>query len=158
SHMVLLHLQSAVGLVVLTALAWALSEDRRSALNWRLIGAGLALQFAIAVLLLELPPARAALYSLNGVVDAWSKATQAGTSFVFGYIGGGDAPFEVTKPQHSFNLAFQALPLVLVISALSALLWHWRVLPAIVRGFAWALQKTMGIGGAVGLGSASTIF
>jgi len=91
-------------------------------------------------------------------VDALSKATQTGTSFVFGYVGGGDAPFEITKPQNAYSLAFQALPLVLVMSALSALLWHWRVLPTIVRGFAWALQKTMGIGGAVGLGAASTIF
>ncbi len=154
----LLHLQSAFGLIVLLTLAWLLSEDRRAAISWRLIATGLAMQLAIAILLLGLPPARAALFSLNSVVDALSKATLAGTSFVFGYVGGGAPPFEVTKPQNAYSLAFQALPLVLVISALSALLWHWRILPAIVRGFAWALQKTLRIGGAVGLGSASTIF
>jgi CNT family concentrative nucleoside transporter len=153
-----LQFQSGFGLLVLTALAWVLSENRRAAVSWRLIAAGLGLQIAIALLLLEVPPARNALYSLNGVVDALSSATRAGTSFVFGFAGGGPAPFDVTKPQNLYSLAFQALPLVLVMSALSALLWHWRVLPVIVKGFAFVLQKTLSIGGAVGLGSASTIF
>jgi concentrative nucleoside transporter, CNT family len=153
-----LQLQSAFGLIVLVFIAWALSENRRAAFSWRLILSALGLQIAVALLLLEVPLARAVLYSLNGAVDALSSATQAGTSFVFGYVGGGAAPFEVTKAQNLGSLAFQALPLVLVMSALSALLWHWRVLPVIVRGFAYGLQKTLSIGGAVGLGSASTIF
>jgi CNT family concentrative nucleoside transporter len=87
-----------------------------------------------------------------------SSATQAGTSFVFGFVGGGAVPFDVSKPQNLGSLAFQALPLILVISALSALLWHWRVLPVIVKAFSLVLQKTLAIGGAVGLGSAATIF
>jgi CNT family concentrative nucleoside transporter len=153
-----LQLQSAFGLIVLVLVAWALSEDRRAAFSWRLIVSALGLQIVLALVLLQVPFARAALYSLNGVVDALSTATQAGTSFVFGFVGGGAAPFEVTKAQNLGSLAFQALPLVLVMSALSALLWHWRVLPVIVRGFAYVLHKTLSIGGAVGLGSASTIF
>lgn len=156
--MSLLQLQSAFGLLVLTAIAWVLSEDRRAAFNWRLIAAGLGLQIAIAVLLLEVPFARDALYSLNAVVDALTQATQAGTSFVFGFTGGGEPPFDVTKPQNMFSLAFQALPLVLVMSALSALLWYWRILPIVVKGFAYVLQKTLGLGGAVGLGAAANIF
>jgi CNT family concentrative nucleoside transporter len=151
-------LQSAFGLGVLVLLAWALSEDRRAAFSWRIIAAGLGLQFAIALLLLELPVARAGLYSLNHVVDALSSATQTGTSFVFGYVGGAEPPFAVTNTRNLNSLAFEALPLVLVMSALSALLWHWRILPVIVRGFAYVLQKTLSIGGAVGLGSASTVF
>lgn len=143
---------------MLTALAWALSEDRRAAFNWRLIAAGLCLQIAIALLLLEVPLARNALYSLNGVVDALTRATQTGTSFVFGYVGGGEPPFDVAKPRNIYSLAFQALPLILVMSALSALLWHWRVLPVIVKGFAYLLQKTLAIGGAVGLSSAANLF
>src|SRR6185295_11998847 len=134
-----LQLQSAFGLVVLVALAWALSENRRAALSFRLIAAALALQIGLALLLLEVPPARNVLFSLNAVVDALSIATQVGTSFVFGFIGGGEPPFDVSKPQNLGSLAFQALPLVLVISALSALLWHWRVLPVIVKGFAYVL-------------------
>ena len=153
-----LQLQSALGLIVLVSAAWALSENRRLAFSWRLVATALALQIGLAAVLLEIPPARNALYALNTVVDTLSAATRAGTSFVFGYVGGGAPPFDVAKAQNMGSLAFQALPLVLVISALSALLWHWRVLPVVVKGFAYVLQKTMAIGGAVGLGSASTIF
>jgi CNT family concentrative nucleoside transporter len=153
-----LQLQSAFGLGVLILISWVLSENRREAFSLRLVVAAVALQLGLALLLLEVSPARSALYSLNAVVDALTRATQAGTSFVFGFIGGGTPPFEVTKPTNAYSLAFQALPLILVMSALSALLWHWRVLPVIVKGFAWVLQRALSIGGAVGLGSAATIF
>jgi CNT family concentrative nucleoside transporter len=150
-------LQAALGLAVLTGLAWLLSEDRR-AVRPRLILAGLGLQLLLALLLLKLPPAKELFLMLNRLVLALQEATLAGTSFVFGYIGGGDAPFETAYPQNGFILAFRALPLLLVISALSALLFHWRVLPVVVRGFAWVLRKTLGIGGALGLGAAANIF
>ena len=153
----ILHLQSALGIIAIIALAWLLSENRR-AFPWRTVIVGLGLQMGIALLLLKVPVARDVLFSLNGVVDALAAATKAGTSFVFGYTGGGPTPFTVTNPGAMSSFAFQILPLVIVISALAALLWYWRILPLIVGGFAWALQKTMGIGGAVGLGSAATIF
>lgn len=153
----ILHLQSALGIIAIIVLAWLLSENRR-AFPWRTVLVGLGLQMGIALLLLKISVARDVLFSLNGVVDALAAATKAGTSFVFGYTGGGAAPFVVTNPGAMSSFAFQILPLVIVISALAALLWYWRILPLIVGGFAWALQKTMGIGGAVGLGSAATIF
>ena len=144
-------LQSALGLTVLVGVTWLASEDRRS-VRPRLILAGLTIQLLLAALLLKLPPVKHLFLTLNGIVLALQEATRAGTSFVFGYLGGGDGPFETIYPQNAFVLAFQALPLLLVISALSALLFYWRVLPLVVRGFAWALRKTMGIGGALGLG------
>ena len=150
-------LQSGFGLLVLLALCWALSEDRRRP-PWRVALAGIAIQLVLAVLLLKIEPVRAAFGQLNRVVDALSAATQAGTSFVFGYLGGGKTPFTVTAPEASFVLALQALPLILVVSALSAVLAYWRILPAIVRGFAWALERTMGVGGAVGVSTAANIF
>jgi CNT family concentrative nucleoside transporter len=55
-------------------------------------------------------------------------------------------------------LAFRALPLVLVGSALSALLFHWRILPVVVKAFAWLLNRSMGRGGAVGVSSAVNVF
>ncbi len=151
------HLQSLAGIVAIIALAWVLSENRR-AFPVRTVASGLALQFALALLLLKIPAARNILFSLNSVVDALSQATRAGTSFVFGYVGGANAPFTITDPKGMTSFAFQILPLVIVISALAALLWHWRILPVIVRGFAWVLGRTLGIGGAVGLGSAATVF
>lgn len=152
-----LSLQSALGLAVIVCIAWGLSE-RRGAFSTRLVLTGIAIQIGVALLLLKVPATREALLALNAAVDALTKATQAGTGFVFGYLGGGPAPYEVTQPANSFVLGFQALPLVLVMSALSALLWHWGILPRVTRAFAFVLERSMGIGGAVGLASASTMF
>jgi CNT family concentrative nucleoside transporter len=150
-------LQSAFGLIVLTALAWGMSENRRS-VPVKPVLIGLGLQLAVAALLLKLPPSKQVFFALNRAFLALEEATTAGTRFVFGYLGGGPLPFAETQPGASFVLAFKALPLVLVMSALSALLFYWRVLPAVVRGFSWVLRKTMGIGGAVGVSAAANVF
>jgi CNT family concentrative nucleoside transporter len=152
----LYHLQSLLGIVAILALAWALSENRRT-FPFRTVIVGLGLQVALALLLLKIPAARAALLSLNAVVDALSSANRAGTSFVFGYVGGAAPPFAVANRVGLTSFAFQILPLVIVISALAALLWHWRILPLLVGGFAWLLRRTMGVGGAIGLGAAASI-
>ncbi|MDW7709616.1 MAG: nucleoside transporter C-terminal domain-containing protein [Deferrisomatales bacterium] len=149
--------RSALGLLVFAGLAWALSEERR-AVRPRLVAAGLALQVGIAALLLRFPPSKDLFLALNGAVLALEAATAAGTSFVFGYLGGGPFPADVSNPAASFVLAFRALPLVLVVSALSALLFHWRVLPLIVRAFSRVLERSLGVGGALGLATAANVF
>jgi CNT family concentrative nucleoside transporter len=149
--------QSLLGLVVLAALAWSLSENRRVVM-WRPVLIGIALQVVLALLFLRVPVLREGLSALTGAVDALAAATKAGTAFVFGYLGGAPLPFAESYPGGGFVLAFQALPLVLVISALSSLLFHWRVLPALVRGLSWLLERTMKVGGAVGLSTAANIF
>ena len=154
---ILPHLQSAFGICVLVALAWAMSEDR-GAFSFRQVGGALALQAVVALLLLKVPAARDVLFGLNGVVTALTTATRTGAGFVFGYIGGGPLPFSVSDPGNLTSLAFGVLPLIMVVSALSALLWHWKVLPAIVGAMAFVLKKTLGLGGAVGLGAAATVF
>jgi CNT family concentrative nucleoside transporter len=150
-------LQSAFGLLAFLAVAWALSENRRGA-SVRVVVAGIAAQLILAALLLKVPLLEAALATLNDLVLVLQSATDAGTSFVFGYLGGGPLPFEEAQPGASFVLAFRALPLIIVVSALTAVLTYWRVLPWIVRGFALALEKSLGVGGAVGLGTAANIF
>ena len=138
-------------------LAWAVSENRR-AISVRVVASAMALQIVLAVLLLRVPPITVALSWLNRAVEALRQATLAGTAFVFGYLGGGPAPFEPTAPQNVFILATQGLPLILIVSALSALLFYWRILPKMVQGFAWLLERTIGIGGAVGVASSANIF
>ncbi|HET7085788.1 MAG TPA: nucleoside transporter C-terminal domain-containing protein [Rhizomicrobium sp.] len=150
-------LQSLLGICVLIAIAWAISEDRR-AFNWRMVAGTLLLQAGLALVLLKVPVIRDLLFGLNGLVGTLAGATGAGTSFIFGYIGGGPAPFTVTHPANMINLAFSILPLVMVISALSAILWYWRILPVIVNGLAIVLKRTLGLGGAVGLSAAATVF
>jgi concentrative nucleoside transporter, CNT family len=149
--------RGALGITALLGIAWLLSEDRR-AISARLVLAGLALQMLLALLLLKLPGARQLFGAINELVLALNRATEAGTSFVFGHLGGAAAPYEMAYPENSFVLAFRALPLVLVIGALAAVLFHWRVLPVVVRGFAWLLQRTLGVGGALGLGAAANVF
>ena len=149
-------IQPVLGLMFLFALAWAVSEAR-SRWSWRLVVAGLAIQIGIAALTLNVPAIAEAVGALNSVVLALDGATRAGTSLVFGYLGGGNLPFQESFPGAAFVLAFRALPVVLVMSALSAMLWHWGVLPRIIRGLAWVLRRSMGIGGSVGLGAAANI-
>ena len=153
----LLALQSAFGFVALFLIAWLLSEDRR-AVPWRIVVSGALLQIVLATALLKLPLFRDVFLALNELLSALERATQEGTRFVFGFLGGGPQPFAERPGTSSFVLAFRALPLILVVSALSALLFHWRVLPAIVRAFSAVLEKAMGVGGAVGLSAAANIF
>jgi concentrative nucleoside transporter, CNT family len=150
-------LQSVLGIIALIGFAWAISE-RRAAVPWRRVAIGLGLTVVLALLLLKVPPARMLFVAVNDGVDAIAAATRAGTSFVFGYLGGGTPPFDPKFPGGEFILAFQALPLVLVMSVLTTLLFYWRILPPIVRGFAWALERALGVGGAVGVATAANIF
>jgi CNT family concentrative nucleoside transporter len=150
-------LQSLLGVAAIIAIAFVISEDRR-AVPWRQVLTGLAVTFGLAVLMLKVPESQAAFSLINRAVDAVAAATKAGTSFVFGYIGGGALPFDPKTPGSDFILAFQALPVVLVMSVLSSLLFYWRIMPPIVRGFSWALEKTLDVGGAVGLSTAANIF
>lgn len=150
-------IQSITGLLVFVGLAWTISENR-SQVRLKAVITGMAIQLAVGVILLKLPFSRDCFLSLNRVILLLEESTTAGTSFVFGYLGGGDLPFDEKFPGGSFILAFQSLPLVLVISALSMLLFYWKILPLVVKAFSWALQKTMGIGGAEGLGVSANIF
>jgi CNT family concentrative nucleoside transporter len=153
--MVTIH--ALLGLSAMLAAAWLMSE-RRSAIVWRPVWGGLALALALALVIRHLPGAGAVLAALNGGLDALLVATTAGTSFVFGHLGGGRLPYAPTDPSAAFVLATAALPLVLVVSALSALLFHWGVLGALVSGFAWLLRRTLGVGGAAGVSAAANVF
>ncbi len=149
-------LQPVLGLCVLLFLAWAVSEAR-SRWRWRLVLAGLAIQTGLAALALNVPFIGEAVGAVNALVLALDEATRAGTSLVFGYLGGGALPFDESYPGAAFVLAFRALPLVLVMSALSAVLWHWGILPRIIAGLAWVLRRGLGIGGPIGLGAAANV-
>ena len=119
-----LALQALAGFVALHGIAWALSEHRR-AVPWRPVLAGALMTLVLAAAFLKIPVFADLFLVLNRVVETLERATQAGASFVFGFLGGGEPPF-VERPQaSSFVLAFRALPIVLVISAISSLLFYW---------------------------------
>ncbi len=150
-------LHAALGMASLLLLAWLLSENRR-AIAWRTVAVGIALQVGLALVLIGIPAANKVLYLLNAAAEALHHATTVGTTFVFGYLAGPPLPFTESRPGASFILAFQALPMVLTISALAALLFHWGVLQRIVSGFAWVLRRLMGVSGPLALGAASHVF
>jgi CNT family concentrative nucleoside transporter len=149
--------QSLVGISLTIFICWALSEDRKR-FPWRLAIGALAVQVGLIFLLFGLPAARGVVVGISAGVDGLAAATAQGTQFVFGYLGGGSQPYQMTGPQAPFVFAFQVLPLILVISALSALLWHWGLLKLIIRGFGFLFEKTMGMGGASATATAANIF
>jgi len=153
----MLQLQSAFGIVALLLIAWTLGENRR-AVSLRQAAIGLVVTLITAVILIKLPIVAHAFSAINDAVGAIADASRAGTAFVFGYVGGAPLPFDLKAPGADFILAFQALPIVLVMSVLTTLLFYWRVLPPVVRGMAWLLERTLGVGGAVGLSTAANIF
>ncbi len=152
-----MNLQGIVGLIFLTGLAWLISENRR-AIRFQIIFTSLAVQFILALIMLKIPIFKDLFALLNRGVTAIEQATTAGTTFAFGYLGGGNLPFAETYPGSTFIFAFKAMPLILVVSALSSLLFYWKILPLVVRAFSWMLQKTLRVGGAVGVGAAANVF
>jgi CNT family concentrative nucleoside transporter len=150
-------LHASVGLASLLLLAFLCSEDRRR-IPWRTVAAGVLLQIGFALLLVGVRGANRVMFWLNDAANALHDATLVGTQFVFGYLGGGALPFAETHPGGSFILAFQALPMVLTISALASLLFYWGVLQRITAAFAWLLRRSMGISGPLALGAAVHVF
>ena len=149
--------QSTAGFIAFAVFAWLISENRRK-INLKIVCVGFIMQLVIGMILLKLPVFREFFLFLNRLVLALEESTAAGTSMVFGYLGGAALPFDEKFPGAGFILAFRALPLILLMSALSALLFYWKILPRVVKSFSWCLQKTLGVGGAEGLGVSANIF
>ena len=147
----------ALGFIAIPAFAWILSENRQ-AVAWRTVASGVLLQLALAVVFLKFPPAVSLIQIANRAANAIQEATEAGTGFVFGYLGGGPLPFTATNPGASFVLAFNALPIVLVISALASLFFYWGIMQRVAGAFGWLLRRWMGISGPLALGAAVHVF
>ena len=157
----LLVVQAFFGIVVFVAIAVVFSEQRTLP-GWRLLVAGLGLQFLFAFAVFNLNFLQQMLSLINRGVNAVVNATESGTLFIFGYLGGDplnvDYPFSISEPGATMILAFRILPLVLMFTVLSAILWHYRVLPVIIKGFSLVLRKSLNVSGAVGFSSAANIF
>jgi concentrative nucleoside transporter, CNT family len=152
-----LAVQSLLGFFALFAIAWAFSENRRGVM-WRTVVGAIVLQVILFVLMFKFPWFKEMSAALNSVLNGLADATREGTKLVFGYLGGGDLPFKLEDGKNPFIFATQALPLIIVVSALSSLLFYWKILPVIVKGCSWVLQRTIGVGGAIGVSTAANIF
>ena len=149
--------RALIGIALIYAIAWALSENRK-AFPWRIVLGAVGLQFAFALVLFGVPFVRKALASANTLVDALEQATAAGTGLIFGPVLGVQENWEAHIGAPGPIFIFQVLPLIIVVAALSAMLWHWGVLRWVTRGFALIFQRLMGIGGATSLGVSANVF
>ncbi len=150
--------QSLVGVALAIGLCWAISENRRR-FPWKLALGAIAVQAILVVALFGLPLLRDGLLGVGHAVDGLSASTQAGVAFVFGFLAGGEnQPYTLTNPASLFVFAFRVLPVILVVCALAALLWHWRILKWITQGFGLVFEKTMGLRGPPALATAATVF
>jgi concentrative nucleoside transporter, CNT family len=152
-------LQAIAGIVVIFSTVTLLSRNRQN-IPWKDVALGLIAQLVIAFTLTHSETAQEIFQHLTHGVDALKRASMEGTKFVFGYLGGGPAPF--TVPNHlcgnQFIFAFQVLPVIIVFSALSMLLFHLKVIPFIVNKIAFVMRRTLNIGGAMGVVAASKLF
>jgi CNT family concentrative nucleoside transporter len=149
--------RALIGIVLIYAVCWALSEKKKL-LPWKIILGATVLQFAFALVLFGIPVVRDILFQANNVVSGLQDATRAGTNFVFGYVGNNQAASELMGSSAPPLFFFQILPIIIVVAALSAMLWHWRILRWITNGFAAVFRRTMGLGGATSLAVSANVF
>jgi CNT family concentrative nucleoside transporter len=149
--------QSLTGLGLTMLICWLASENRRR-FPWKLAIGAIGIQVVLVLLLFGAPAARAVLAGIGRAVDGLGDSTQDGARFVFGFLAGGAQPYPVGDAASLYILAFHVLPVILVVCALSALLWHWGILKWITRGFGLVFQRTLGLRGPPALAAAATIF
>ena len=150
--------QSLVGVAVVLLICWAVSENRRRFPVKLAVGA-IVTQAVLVLALFGVPPLRDALQGVGVVVDGLASSTQAGVSFVFGFLAGTpNQPYPLTDAGSLFVFAFRVLPVILVVCALAALLWHWKILVWITQLFGVVFEKTMGLRGPPALATAATVF
>ena len=149
--------QIIIGFIGLVCIAIPFSQNR-SSINYRHIVAAIFLQIILAFALLRIPFIVQIFAYLSEGVTALQAATQEGAEFVFGYLSNSStSPFESSGTGNSMIFAFQILPLIIVISSLSALLWFWNILPLIIRAISKVFEKLFNIGGPIGLGATANI-
>ena len=149
--------QIIIGFIGLVCIAIPFSQNR-SSINYRHIVAAIFLQIILAFALLKIPFIVQIFAYLSEGVTALQAATQEGAEFVFGYLSNSStSPFESSGTGNSMIFAFQILPLIIVISSLSALLWFWNILPLIIRAISKVFEKLFNIGGPIGLGATANI-
>ena len=150
-------MQGIFGVLFLVVFAWLCSE-RRDQIDVRFLGVGLFAQLSLAFLFFQVPLIGDILMSLNFIIAVIEAATLEGTRFLFGYLGGGSEPFEVSEGGYLYLFAFRVLPNVIVFCVLIAVLWYWKILPKVVTGFGFLLRSLFQVSGAVGTSAAATLF
>jgi CNT family concentrative nucleoside transporter len=136
---------SFLGLLVMLGLAWLLSENRKH-VHVRLIGTGMLFQLIFALLILKTTPGHMVFDALERFVNRIIACGNEGSTFLFG------EGFQ----EHYF--VFSVLPLIVFFSCLTAVLFHWGVIQAIVKVLAWSMVRVMDVSGSESLAAAANVF
>ena len=153
------YIQPTIGFFALLFLGAVFSENLK-AIKLRYVLSGVLIQLLLAILLLKVNAIGTFFEYLSDGVMVLKAANDYGTQFVFGYLADGapGAPFDITNPAGTFIFAFGGLTLIILMSAISALLWHWRIIPVIVNALALLFKKPLNVGGPIGLGATANVF
>jgi CNT family concentrative nucleoside transporter len=152
------NLVSFAGIFVLIGFAWVLSADKKN-MNWRVIGWGIGLQILVGFFIFVVPAGSKLFLVVNDIVVKVLDSASAGAKFVFGRLALAPGQTSETGEESlGFILAFQAFPTIIFFSALIAILYYFRIMPLIIRGFAYVFTKLMRISGAESLVAAGNIF
>ena len=148
---------SLLGLVVLIALAWAGSLNRKK-FPWRTVIWGLVLQFAFALFILQTKLGGGVFFFAQRSIAKLNDFANEGAAMVFGPLANGSLLAEKFGPKHGFIFAVTVSATIIVISSLSTLFYHWGILQRVVHGMAWVMRKAMGTSGSESLAAAANIF
>lgn len=151
------NVRALIGIILIYGIAYGFSENKR-AFPWRIVIGATVIQAALALILFGVPLIRSGLFQANLVVDSLISATAYGTSFVFGPVFGTQAGWEGLTGQPGPIFAVHLLPLIIVIAALSAVLWHWHLLRWVTKSFAVVFSRLLGLGGATSLAVSANVF
>ncbi len=148
---------SAFGLVAIIGIAWLCSEHRRL-FPWRAVISGVILQFAIGIFVLQTAAGLAFFNGCQHAVDRFISFADEGNRIVFGPLARPEVLTQAFGPQNTFLLAITVTGTIILISAVSSLLYHYGILQLVVRGIAWGVRRIMGTSGSETLAAAANIF
>ena len=150
-----LKLISLLGIVSFLSLAWAMSSNRRQ-VPWRVVAWGMGLQLIIGLVVFRTQIGKGVFEAANVAIRKLNEFAGEGAKLVFGALGDGGKMQEIFGGGVIFAIAIPAT--IIFVSALSSLLYHWRILPLVVTGIAWVMRRTMRTSGSETLATAANIF
>jgi len=152
-----LKLISLLGIVSFLGLAWVMSSNRRQ-IPWRVVAWGMGLQLIIGLVVFRTPLGQGLFEAANVAIAKLNEFAGEGARLVFGVLAEKESMENVFGPGKGVIFVIVIPATIIFVSALSSLLYHWRVLPWVVTGIAWVMRRTMRTSGSETLATAANVF
>jgi CNT family concentrative nucleoside transporter len=141
-------LRGFLGMAILLGICYLISKNRK-AIDWKMVGIGMALQIVLAFGMTQIDGIRSLFEWIVRFFSVMIESSQQSSQFLFG---------DLAKPGTPYGFAFLVLPTIIFFSALSSVLYYLGVLQKVVGGFAWLMRKTLHLSGAESLAAAANVF